>query len=197
MPARRKPGVFCLEGNWSPKLTDRSSVRPLLEALEDLGHIKFSHRDVATVGELEHYLKKWIQAGYADYKLLHLAFHGGPGGIWIGQKQVDLQELAEVLRGSCTDRIIYFGSCSTLKISSAELDAFQRPTRAKAVCGYRARVDWLESAAFELLLISALVDGHRRIDARFNELRRTYPDLVKRLKFESHPSYERIPSSAT
>ena len=49
---------MCLEGMWSSRLTDRSSVLPVLELLERHGAIDFIYRDAGTVGELEHYLDK-------------------------------------------------------------------------------------------------------------------------------------------
>ena len=69
-------GVFCLEGAWDEEdLTDRSSVRPVLDVLERLRCIDFVHRDIGTRAELEHYLRRWIEEDLA-YRLLFLAFHG-------------------------------------------------------------------------------------------------------------------------
>ena len=69
--------------------------------------------------------------------------------------------------------------------------AFQEATGAKAVCGYTKDVDWVESAAFDLLLLESLTSS-KRIDARINQLRRRYPDLTKALGFASHPTFARL-----
>jgi len=53
-PAKR--GVFCLEGPWSPQLTDRASMRPLLQLMEDVRGLKFERRDAATAEEMTYYL---------------------------------------------------------------------------------------------------------------------------------------------
>lgn len=73
------------------------------------------------------------------------------------------------------------------------VEEFQKRTGAKAVCGYTRDVDWTESAAFDILLLSSLLGG-QRIDARFNYVRNAYPDLVKRLGFVSYPSFIRHPN---
>jgi hypothetical protein len=67
---------------------------------------------------------------------------------------------------------------------------FQKSTKAKLVCGYRKQVDWVESGAFDLILLSGLVED-ARIDGRVNRLRRKYPDLVKLLGFETYPRFDR------
>jgi hypothetical protein len=175
------PGVFCIEGGWSRHLADRSSVRPLLELLENQGCVTFIHRDAGTPGEFEFYLNKWVQRGYDRYALAYFAFHGDPGGLWIGRYWYTLEKLAELLRGRCAGLVLYFGSCSTLDIDDDELAWFRRVTKARAVCGYNADVDWLESAAFELLLIQA-VTRYKRINAGFEWLERSYGDLVDRLE---------------
>ena len=70
------------------------------------------------------------------------------------------------------------------------VEEFQRLTGSKLVCGYTKNVDWVESAAFDLLLLQSLT-GTIRIDARVNQIRSRYADLTRLLGFTSQPSYER------
>jgi uncharacterized protein YecE (DUF72 family) len=182
--ARAKVGVFCLEGNWKRKLSERASVEPTLELLERLGCARYIHRDVATPEELRFYLSKWKQLGYSEYSVLYLAFHGSRGGIHVNDRAfVTLDDLAEQLDGSYKDRIVYFGSCQTMRITDAELLAFKKQIKAKAVCGFKKEIDWLESAAFDVLLLEALTRPNTRIDAKFNGIVRDHKNLVDRLKF--------------
>ncbi|HEX6247448.1 MAG TPA: DUF6642 family protein [Nocardioidaceae bacterium] len=185
-------GVFCLEGAWERRLDDRCSVLPTLELLERLGLARFIHRDVGTKEELFHYLNKWKQRGYSGYEALYFAFHGTKGGIAIGRGTITLDELAEHLEGSAKGRIVYFGACNVMRDRSA-VEAFAHMTKAKAVCGFTKEVDWVESSAFDLLLLDSLLDG-KRIDARINTLRRRYPDLTRRLGFETYPQFDRVAS---
>ena len=92
--------------------------------------------------------------------------------------------LAEIIDGRGSGRILHFSSCSTLDIDQeGEIKQFLKRTKVKAVCGYRNDVDWLESAAFEVLLIEALA-YYRRVDAVSNYLWREYPNLCDRLQFK-------------
>lgn len=179
-----KPGVFCLEGDWSDHLADKSSVRPLLEVLEPMAKVPFIHRDVGTPAELEHYLRKWTQKRYANYFLAYLAFHGTPGNLAVGRHDVSLADLEAVLAGRCDGRVVYFAGCSILDIDQGEIDGFRKATGARAVCGYVKDVDWLVAAAFELLLIEALT-YYARTDAAFKFMNREYAGLVDKLGFRS------------
>jgi len=74
----KKPGILCLEGDWSPiGLLDRSSVEPVRDLIQRLGYFDtVVHRDVATIEEFQHYLEGWLdrKAGQVLHRLL--AFHG-------------------------------------------------------------------------------------------------------------------------
>lgn len=173
-------GIFCLEGEWSSDLRDRRSVKPILTLLEQLNIADSVHRDVATRDELEHYIGKWQQKRYDGYRVLYLAMHGDPGTVYLGRDELSLDELEQILAGSCKGKVIYFGSCLTLKGNNDRLQRFARATGARAVVGYRREVDWLESAAFEVLLLDRLVMGIRS-DAVFNNLVRDHGRFAKSL----------------
>lgn len=180
MAKRRTPGVFCLEGPWSSRLTDKSSVRPLLELLENRGEIRFIHRDAATQVEFETCVKQWTQKQYSAYSFGYFAFHGEAGAIWIGKNLYPLADLGVLLKGRLGGRTVYLGSCETLHIDHAEVEAFRRVTSARAVCGYTTEVDWIETAAFELNLIYA-VTYYERIDAGFRYLLKHHGGACERL----------------
>lgn len=174
------PGVLCLEGPWSAKLTDRSTVRPLLEVLEEQKLIRYAYRDAVTVAEFEQYMLQWTQNQYADHGFAYLAFHGDPGGFWIGRRFYTLETLAELCEGRLAGRTLYFGACATLKINEETAREFLRMTGARALCGYTKDVDWVESAAFEMILIRT-VTNYDRIDAGFRDLQKTHGGLCEYL----------------
>ena len=183
MPRKQTPGILCLEGEWSTRLTDTSTVHPILELLAHQQQIKFIHKDVGTPDELEHYLNKWLQKQYDEFNVGYLAFHGEPGAILLGRRRVDLDTISGIINKRGGGRILHFGSCSTLDIAPRHIRGFLTETRVKAVCGYREDVDWLESAAFEVLLVEALT-YYRRVDAAYNHLRKNYLNLCRRLQFK-------------
>jgi hypothetical protein len=173
-------GIFCLEGEWNSDLRDKASVRPILALLEHLGIAPSIHRDVATLDEFRYFVIKWQQKRYDAYKVLYLAMHGHAGAVYLGRDALTLDELQELLRGACKGKVIYFGSCLTLKSDGKRLQEFARATGARAVVGYRKDVPWLESAAFEVLLLDRLSLGLRS-DAVFNRLTREHGLFAKSL----------------
>ena len=157
MPRTKTKGVFCLEGDWDGNLKSRKSLQPVLQLIEQSGHppIPSIRRDIGTIPELEHYLKKWCLKRYKDYPILFLAFHGSPGTLYLDDSNttVDLDWLEERLEGCCKGRGIHLGSCQTMNVHGSRLNKFLKRTGALAVCGYKIDVDWMYSAAFEIMLL--------------------------------------------
>jgi hypothetical protein len=184
VPPRRRPGVFCLETPWSDSLTDRSSVRPLLEVLERSGVVTYAHRDAVTSDEFETYLRQWAQKRYARLGFAYLACHGDPGCVRVGGETYELERLADLLAGRLTGRVLYFSSCSTLDIELDRIEAFRAATDARAICGFTREVDWIEAAAFDLNVIYC-VTYYSRIDAGFRYLDKHHRGECDRLGFRA------------
>jgi hypothetical protein len=175
--ARRRPGIFCLEGEWTNSLTSTLSVRPQLEMLVPHGISAVPiHRDVATREELFYYLDKWLQPGYERYTVGYLAFHGEESCIGLGQEEVTLDELADSLGERARGRVLYFGSCGTLAAPDGVLHDFVLRTGVKAICGYTKEVEWLYAAAFDFILLPLL-------------LRRRYLKTVYRTLADEHVGF--------
>ena len=181
--ASQHKGVFCLEGNWSLDLRDRSTVRPVLDLLQLRLKVPFVHREYATREELEHYLRKWTQKQYASYPILYLAGHGTEDGIWLDKGEYSLNEMAEALGPRCDNRMILLGSCSGPQLDRRHIQRFLTKNNPLARCGYRANVDWLESTAFELLALSEMQNnefsgrGVEAIRRKLNLRRKSFPTL--------------------
>ena len=156
-------GIFCLEAcAWFGSLKDKTTVEPVLRLLESTKdyRVPYLHFDVATREELDFYIKKWCSKGVGEsHPILYLAFHGEADGLFVGEgrgNRLNLNQLGERLDGKCRGRIIHFGSCATVDVPDHALNAFLRRTGALAVFGYRADVEWLKSAAFDLLVLGGL-----------------------------------------
>jgi hypothetical protein len=191
---RKHQGIFCLEGDWWGDLNRSSTVKPVLKLVcQTNERVSFVHRDVGTVEEFEHYLKKWAQRGRSSYSVLYLAFHGDCGLVCVGDQrfangEVTLERVGQLLQDRCNGRLIHFGSCSTLKFDERRIHKFLNLTGAVAATGFRADVDWLRSSAFEALLFDIVLDGTltrggaQRIKRRVNkELRQLARDLKFRI----------------
>jgi hypothetical protein len=167
-------GIFCLEGLWESDLTKKSTIQPILELLVRNVGIPFIHNVCATSTEVDFFLKKWQQKKYDAYPILYFAFHGKEAVLEIDGKLVKLDELAAKIENSCGNKIIVFGSCSTLNIDKRHLKRFLKTTGALAVCGYKIDVDWMLSTAFELLMLNEMQENEfsgRGIDSIHNKLK--------------------------
>lgn len=186
-------GIFCLEGDWWGRLDRLSTVEPILKLLRrwDPYYVPYVHRDVATRDEFEYYITKWTQRVAVKFPILYLAFHGDRSTLYIGDRRrkknhVTLGELGEMLEHKCQKKLIFFGSCETLDLHGHSINAFMRHTGALAVCGYREKVDWLDSTAFELVALGAFqLHALTRQGVRASERRilRSAPALARRLQF--------------
>jgi len=179
-------GIYCLEGIWDEDLREKSSVMPILELLHSTKDIDFIYHNCATVEEIEFYVAKWTQKKYCKFPILYFAFHGERNKILLGNKKTySLNDLAEHLAGKCSNSIIIFGSCSTLAIRLNYLKKFLDKTGALAICGYQADADWLNSTAFEMLVISQMQEnefskrGISAIENKVNSLARKFKDELK------------------
>ena len=188
----RSKGIFCLEGEWWNDLRHQSSVRPLLTMLSELEpYPRYIHRTVGTREGFDYYLGKWTQKRFASYPILYLAFEGEPKTIFIGDQRrsggsVSLDEIAEKLSGHCRKRIIHVGACETLKCDRRHLTRFLRETKALAVCGFTTSVDWVQSASFELMILSALQRRSRTVRgmrATLKDIRSMAGGLARDLAF--------------
>jgi hypothetical protein len=174
--------VACLEAEWSSRLDDRQTVLPLLELSERQGWIRFLHRRVRNPEDLLEDLRKLsLQAQYERYQLYAIESHGREGTLALGQG-MPLSRLNDV---SMAGRALYLGGCSVARTRAlAEFKELRSCTGARAVCGYTRDVDWDESAAFELLLLSWL--AYERSSWPLRALRAVgeeYAGLARRLGF--------------
>ncbi|HEY1135010.1 MAG TPA: hypothetical protein VGE77_10560 [Nocardioides sp.] len=151
-------GIFCLEGEWEADLRERPSVKPVLELLERLGVAQHIHRDVSTVGEVGRYLRAWDDQRYDEFRVLSLVTHGDRNGLeWSPGETTSLRDLAAQLGDVARGCYVHVGGCSALR-DDAQVQEFVASTGVKAVVGYRADVGWIESAGFEVVLLSRLTE---------------------------------------
>ena len=181
-----KKCIFCLEGLWEQDLTKKSTILPILDLLYRNNKIEFIYRDCATKEEMEFYLNKWTQEKYAYFPILFLAFHGEEGLIHIGKTKYPVERLSDILAGKCTNAIIFFASCMTLNIDKRRLIKILVKTGALVICGYRSDVDWIKSAAFEILALNEMQQNSltvQGVDAIRRRILQEYPKMVKEFEF--------------
>ena len=197
-----KHGIFCLEGDWWGMPHKRATVEPMLTLMREAEgwEIPYKHRDVATRTEFEHHLRKWQQGNHDVFPILYLAFHGEQGRLIVGANErepgakMDLDELETLIDVRGRNRMIFFGSCSTLALHGRRINRFLENTGLQAVCGYKDYVDWMDSTTFDLMLLSHLcllpTVTSVRILNEYKKVRKKLAPLAKELSFrmELHPS---------
>ena len=142
--------IYCLEVNWRTNPRCRQSVRPMLDILRDAAGIKYIYRKCNTREEFFEYLRQYTFERYRNYTILYIAFHGRPNKIQIGRDLVTLREIADILEGFLAHRVVYFGSCSTMRTKRANIDDFLHRTKADILAGYSKDVDFIQATAWEL-----------------------------------------------
>ena len=118
---------------------------------------------MATREEFFFFLNKWSQKTYKSHPILYLGFHGDRGGIFLGalrkSPRLSLEEIGAALEGKCNGRVFVFGSCETIKAGPWAMKKFLERTQALAVCGYMREIDWMQSAALDLLVLTAMQEA--------------------------------------
>lgn len=189
MATRQLPGVFCIEGEWEDSMESRQSVEPALDALARIKYIRFIRRTANTREELDQYLSRWFERRLNAYEVGFLGFHGTPRTLYLGNIELTLSDLTGLIDGRACGKVLYFGSCKVMAAKEEELQQFCQETGAKAIAGYTTDVDWLESSAFELLLLADLAHSDRMKPA-YDRMVRKYPDFTRRLGFRmSHSTW--------
>ncbi|WP_182611336.1 hypothetical protein [Dietzia sp. B19] len=179
----RAPGLVCFEGPWRDRLDSVETIEPALRCLESFEAARVIHKNVATRVELEYYLDKWLgPSGRAmpGYELGMLAFHGSRDTLYVGGDEVTLESLAEIISGRAEGKTLYLGGCEVLASPDETLIDFCRTTGARGLVGYSRPVDMIETAAFEMLLISDLLDA-KNFKSVYTRLRRAHPQWTTSL----------------
>lgn len=175
--------VFCLEGDWATDLRDRSSVKASLTFMSQNFGVKYIFKQCGTIDNLKFYLEKWKDKKYKDYSICFFAFHGQPGKIEIGNGLVTLEQLADMLQGSCKDKIIHFATCRVIATDKKRIEKFLEDTGALCVCGYENEVDFLESSIFDMIIID-MFQQYLNMGMVETSIYKNYGKLARKLKFK-------------
>jgi hypothetical protein len=168
--------IFCLESHWDARLEDhRQTVRPILEMLRATRGHRFIHLSCNTRQEFEFNLRQHRR--YRSFLSIYLAFHGQTGVISLADgSDLTLQEVAAMAPGRLSGCLVHFGSCFTA-FAEDVMRGFLKVTRASLATGYTKKVDWIDSAAMDLLLLdwAAMYQNSKPL---VDKLHDTYPGLV-------------------
>jgi len=75
---------------------------------------------------------------------------------------VSLDHLTGLLTNRLKGCIVHFGSCSVIGADDSTITTFLQRSGASAVMGYDRDVEWIDSAAWELVLLGVLGEYRRQ-----------------------------------
>jgi hypothetical protein len=173
----RKKKIACLESLWDSYVEQPLTVASFVEIVAKKHLMDFIHLTCNTKGELEFCLR--TLPNRAGYRILYLGFHGNPGEIELGdRRRVNLEELSELMGTKFKDWVIHFGSCGTLSANKMRLQRFRDATQTSLLIGYKGDVDWVDSAAMDLIILDWLQE-FTNLGALWNRIRKDYFDLIQ------------------
>jgi Family of unknown function (DUF6642) len=173
--ASHKKKIACLETLWDGNLESRLNVVPLLELSQRVNDVKWAYLTCNTEEELKYNLGKLKHR--RGYGILYLSCHGKPGQLVLDREAVEIEKLASLMSDGFVNWVVHFGSCATLNIEQARISRFIEATRVAMVIGYRKDVDWIDSAAVDLILFDRLQE-YRNMHRFWEQFKRRYRDLI-------------------
>ena len=172
--------IACLETLWDKDIEKRLDVVPILELASKVNHIDYTYMTCNTKEELRYNLR--LIKRKSGYGILYLAFHGGPGELYLDDgSTVDLVTLAEYMGRGFKDWIIHFSTCGSINAPRKQLRDFVKVTNASLLVGYHTNVDWMEGASLDLLLFSWL-QSYKNMRNFWTQFKREYIGLIRTTK---------------
>ncbi len=82
------------------------------------------------------------------------------------------------------DWVIHFGSCGTLDVPKQRVDEFLGTSKAALILGYNKVIDWVDSTALDLIVLSKL-QQYVRYTPMLKNLKKDYSQLIENNGFVS------------
>src|SRR5438105_723673 len=155
--------LVCLESTWDESIFGATSVKGFLDSLAPLLHppLRVAHRFIESARHLAHYTRHpggslWTDPNAWDTPVFYLAFHGSPGTVRSTLEQIGADVLCDAFTGyGGYDCLLYFSSCGVLRGPTGRRFAkdLLASSGARAVIGYTADVNWIDSLVTDLLFL--------------------------------------------
>lgn len=145
-----RANIACLESLWNADVENRLSVVPILDLVSRINGTRYAHLTCNTREELAYNLGKLGKR--RGYRVLYFSLHGKPGEIILDGGRTDLESLAGMMGRRFAGWAVHFGCCSTIAIPPRRIRNFMGATRVAMVSGYGKDVNWVATAALDLIL---------------------------------------------
>ena len=168
--------IACLESFWTYDVENRLSMAPVLDLLGKTNGTRFVVLSCNTFQELEFNLE--LIKKMRGYGILYLGFHGFAGGIYLPDMKIKMEMLAQLMGKRFRNWIVFFDSCSTLRVQKDRVFDFMAQTGVAMVMGYRRDVEWVNGAAMDLLVLNRL-HQYKSMGRFWTHFKKAYKDLVE------------------
>lgn len=169
--------LLCLETSYDKQLENPSSMLPVLELLEKVHRMRYVHFTCNTLGEFEWNLTRFKTR--ANFQILYLAGHGSTNEMHLASgKSVNLEMLSNFMGERFAGWTVHLGGCDTINGSNDALRTFMAQTGVSMVTGYSKPVEWMPSAALEMMWFSYLQDETDFLKL-WKNFRKTHAGLVQ------------------
>ncbi len=150
---------------------------PILELLEKVHRMRYVHFTCNTLGEFRWNLERF--KARTNFRVLYLAGHGTTNEMELANgDRIDLETLSDIMGNRFAGWTVHLGGCGTINGSNADVRSFMQRTDVAMVTGYSKEVDWMSSAALDMLWFSSLQSGDNFSDI-WENFRRDYIGLVR------------------
>lgn len=174
-----------MESLYDDNVESRLSMQPILDVISKIYKVKVTHLSCNTLHEFEFNLNVIRRSRKSG--VLYLAFHGASDCISLPDgRKLSFDELAELMGQRFKNWVVHFGSCSTCNVDQERLREFRELTGVAAVTGYTKDIDWIDSAALDLVVLRWLQE-YKDMSAMRRRIEKDYPDFVERLGFVCSP----------
>ena len=170
--------IFALEGEWSSRLNNPTTIKSALQFLEETEDIEFIYRRTSVIDSLEYYLTRL--AKYTSYSVVYFAFHGSKSLIELEDKSITLKKIATILGNSLKDKHVLFGSCKTA-VDQKALKDFKKETGAMTVSDFSKNIDFFEGTMIDMALLKKVY--HQKKPKNIKTLPRQFNSLVEMTGF--------------
>lgn len=174
--------IYCLEGDWEKDLRKKVSIVSTLVYLNDCFNIKYVYKNCPTIDSFNHYLKEYHKKRYDKHTILYLACHGKQNEIILGKDTITLDKFEENNKGLLKNKIIHFGTCSSLDLKKERLVRFVENTGALCVSGYQSDIEFNNSTILDVLYFKKWQD-FKDVRCVERDMKKEYKEFVKSLKF--------------
>jgi hypothetical protein len=176
--------VFCLEGEFGKDLREPSSIRGALEFMRQNFNVRYIYKHCSNRKNVEYFTKCWKDKKYNSFSIGYFSFHGEPGRIEPGFRDfIKLEELGQMLKGGCKNKVIHFGTCKTVLVEEKRIRDFLKITKALCVSGYAGTVDFFQGGIFDMIYIDML-QKYKSVAKVEKEIFSKYGDMARRLEFK-------------